>query len=98
MSKDDNCLVVLIDSSLVIERIENWFHTNREDNNRSIIQAPNDILFLTLLFPPDYHTNAMTSPPTLRERAFLPVMMPFDVDTIATPSPFITRGISSQLV
>ena len=46
--------------------------------------------------PPAYHTKAIISPPMLRLLAFLSVMIPLDVDTIATPRPFITLGISSQ--
>ena len=54
------------------------------------------ILDISITSPSDYHTNARTSPPTFSARAFLPVMIPLDVDTIAMPSPFITLGISSQ--
>ena len=49
-----------------------------------------------ILLPPlNYQTNARTSPPTLRLRAFLSVMIPLEVETTAMPRPFITLGISS---
>ena len=44
-----------------------------------------------------YHTKARTSPPIFDLRACLSVMSPLDVETIATPRPFMTRGISSAL-
>ena len=47
---------------------------------------------------PPYQTNARTSPPTFSTRACLSVMMPLGVDMIAIPMPFITLGISLQLV
>ena len=50
------------------------------------------------LIPLSYHTKARTSPPTLAARAALSVMTPLEVEMIAVPRPFMTRGISSQLV
>ena len=44
---------------------------------------------------PPYHTNARTSPPTWLARAALSVMTPLDVEMIAMPRPFRTRGSSS---
>ena len=44
---------------------------------------------------PPYQTNARTSPPTWAARAALSVMMPLEVDTMATPRPRRTRGSSS---
>ena len=41
-----------------------------------------------------YHTNARTSPPTFSSRAFLSVMTPLDVETMATPRPRSTFGSS----
>ena len=43
-----------------------------------------------------YATIQSTSPPTREARALRSVMTPRDVDTMATPSPFITGGISSE--
>ena len=43
-------------------------------------------------------TKARTSPPTCAARAALSVMMPLEVEMIAVPRPFMTFGISSQLV
>src|SRR5687767_9459965 len=43
-----------------------------------------------------YATMQRTSPPTPSARALRSVMTPREVDRIATPSPFITRGISSR--
>jgi len=45
--------------------------------------------------PTSYQTKASTSPPILVARAFLSVIIPLDVETIAIPNPFITLGISS---
>ena len=42
-----------------------------------------------------YQTNARTSPPTPSILAFLSVIIPFDVEIIATPRPPSTLGISS---
>lgn len=50
------------------------------------------------LLPLSYHTKARTSPPTCAARAALSVMMPLEVEMIAVPRPFMTFGISSQLV
>ena len=50
------------------------------------------------LLPLSYHTKARTSPPTCAARAALSVMMPLEVEMIAVPRPFMTLGISSQLV
>src|SRR5699024_10123524 len=50
------------------------------------------------LLPLSYHTKARTSPPTCAARAALSVMTPFEVEMIAVPRPFMTLGISSQLV
>ena len=55
------------------------------------------ILDIVHYLPINYHTKARTSPPTLACLAFLSVITPLEVDTIAIPSPFITLGISSQL-
>src|SRR5438552_16377710 len=41
-----------------------------------------------------YATMQSTSPPTPSARAFRSVITPRDVERIATPSPFITRGMS----
>src|SRR5688572_2318162 len=43
-----------------------------------------------------YATMQSTSPPTPSARALRSVMTPREVDRIATPSPFITRGMSSR--
>ena len=41
-----------------------------------------------------YQTNARTSPPTFSSRAFLSVMTPLDVETMAIPRPRSTFGSS----
>src|SRR5574343_1135064 len=43
-----------------------------------------------------YATMHRTSPPTLLARALRSVITPFGVETMATPRPFMTRGMSSQ--
>lgn len=47
---------------------------------------------------PPYQTKASTSPPTFCFLASLSVITPFEVERMAMPSPFMTRGASSQLV
>ena len=47
---------------------------------------------------PRQATMQSTSPPTPVARALRSVITPCDVDTMAIPSPFITRGMSSLLL
>ena len=51
-------------------------------------------LFWTSIRPSIYATMHSTSPPTPRPRALRSVITPLDVDTIATPRPFMTFGMS----
>src|SRR3569623_1561027 len=44
---------------------------------------------------PSYATTHRTSPPTPLARAWRSVITPLEVETIATPKPFMTRGRSS---
>ena len=50
------------------------------------------------LLPSNQATMQSTSPPTPVARALRSVITPCDVDTMAMPSPFMTRGMSSLLL
>ena len=75
----------------VLGRVDLDFHTRGNDDGFSSNSRH-------CLLPLSYHTKARTSPPTWAARAALSVMTPFEVEMIAVPRPFMTLGISSQLV
>ncbi len=54
-----------------------------------------DIIYIQILpILPSYHTSHNNSPPTFFLRAWVPVMMPCEVETMDVPSPARTRGTS----
>ena len=78
------------------QRAVSHFHLHAGGDDHRLLADSRHLLFLRgKNRDPHYQTSQSSSPPMDSFFAFSPVMTPFDVETMATPNPFFTVGISS---